>query len=142
MSRVEALLEALLDLERPLLLALDVDGTISPIVRDPDLAEIPAATLGTLAALARAPGIELALVTGRALGSLERMERLEGIWRAVEHGGLVVAPGQAPAERKLTTEQRAALDRFQTLGRQPRPRRVHRTQATGDRSARSGNRRR
>ena len=113
MSRVEALLETLLDLERPLLLALDVDGTISPIVRDPDLAEIPAATLGKLAALAQAPGIELALVTGRALGSLARMERLEGIWRAVEHGGLVVAPGQAPAERRLTAEQREALDRFQ-----------------------------
>lgn len=113
MSRVDALLESLLSLERPLLLALDVDGTISPIVRNPDLAQIPAATLCNLEALAKAPGIELALISGRALSSLERMERLQGIWRAVEHGGLVVAPGQAPALRSLTAEQREALDRFQ-----------------------------
>lgn len=113
MSRVEALLESLLELERPLLLALDVDGTISPIVRDPDLAQIPATTLSNLQALAEAPGVELALITGRALSSLERMERLEGVWRALEHGGLVVAPGQTPAPRELTAERRAALDRFQ-----------------------------
>ena len=30
MSRVESVLEALLSLERPLLVALDVDGTLSP----------------------------------------------------------------------------------------------------------------
>lgn len=113
MSLEGALVESLLDLERPLLVALDVDGTISPIVREPDLARIPKATLSTLRALARAPGVALALITGRALSSLERMEQLEGIWRAVEHGGLVLAPGQAPAPRELTPERRAALDLFQ-----------------------------
>lgn len=112
MSRREVLLESLLGLERPLLVALDVDGTISPIVRDPDMAEIPVETLSTLETLAAAPGIELALITGRDLGSLGRMEQLDGIWRAVEHGGLVVAPGQAPAPRKLDDGQREALDRF------------------------------
>lgn len=113
MSRGGALVEALLGLERPLLVALDVDGTISPIVRDPDLARIPVATLSNLEALARAPGVELALITGRSLSSLARMEQLEGIWRAVEHGGLVLAPGQAPAPRELMPERREALDLFQ-----------------------------
>lgn len=113
MSRVEALVESLLELERPLLVALDVDGTISPIVRDPDLAQIPATTLSYLEAIAQAPGVELALITGRALSSLARMEQLEGIWRAVEHGGLVLGPGQAPAPRELTPERREALDLFQ-----------------------------
>ncbi|MGB5415834.1 MAG: trehalose-phosphatase, partial [Polyangiales bacterium] len=89
MSRIGALVESLLELERPLLVALDVDGTISPIVRDPDLARIPASTLSNLETLARAPGVGLALITGRALSSIARMEQLEGIWRAVEHGGLV-----------------------------------------------------
>ena len=112
MTRLEGLLESLLELERPVLIGLDVDGTLSPIVRDPDLAEIPPATLSTLAALAAAPGIELALITGRDLDSLARMEQLEGIWRAVEHGGLVLAPGQVPAPRELSDERREALARF------------------------------
>jgi trehalose-phosphatase len=56
--------------------------------------------------------LELALITGRDLSSLSRMEELEGVWRAVEHGGLVLAPGQTPSRRELTPEQRQALDRF------------------------------
>ena len=63
MSRVESLLHSLLDLERPLLLAFDVDGTLAPIVRDPDLARIPERTLSVLQALARAPTLVLALIT-------------------------------------------------------------------------------
>ncbi|MGB8329275.1 MAG: trehalose-phosphatase [Polyangiales bacterium] len=112
MSSIEPLLKDLLALERPLLLALDVDGTLAPIVSDPDLAEIPAQTLSTLAALAEAPMLELALITGRDLSSLARMEQLQGVWRAVEHGGVVLAPGELPAQRQLTSEQRRALDRF------------------------------
>ena len=112
MNRVEALLEALLTLDRPLLLALDVDGTLSPIVRDPDHAEIPAPTLSTLASLAKAPMVEVAIITGRDLSSLSQMEKLEGVWRAVEHGGLILAPGQAPSRRELTNDQQEALARF------------------------------
>jgi len=113
MSPVESLLDRLMRLRRPLLVGLDVDGTIAPIVRDPDLAKISPQTLSTLAALAHAPSLELALITGRDLSSLRRMEQLEGIWRAVEHGGLVLAPGQTPSPRALSPEQREALDRFQ-----------------------------
>lgn len=112
MSRVDLLLGELLALDRPLLVALDVDGTLAPIVQDPDRAEIPAPTLSTLEALARAREVDLALVTGRDLASLRRMEQLEGIWRAVEHGGVVLAPGETPAERQLTQAQRDALARF------------------------------
>ena len=112
MSGVETLLQRLMDLDRPLLVALDVDGTLAPIVHDPDSATIPPQTLSTLAALAAAPELELALITGRDWTSLRRMEQLEGIWRAVEHGGLVLAPGETPTERKLTPKQREALERF------------------------------
>ena len=112
MSRVDSLVAELLRLDRPLLVALDVDGTVSPIVQDPDRAEIPAPTLSMLGSLAKAREVAVALVTGRDLGSLRRMEQLEGIWRAVEHGGLVLAPGETPAERSLTEAQRQALDRF------------------------------
>lgn len=112
MSSIVSLLEKLLRLERPLLLAFDVDGTLAPIVRNPDEAAIPETTLGTLAELARTPELELALLTGRDLSSLSRMESLDGIWRAVEHGALVLAPGEAPGARSLTPAQQAALADF------------------------------
>ena len=106
------LLDALLDLDRPLLLAFDVDGTLAPIVQNPDLAAIPEATLATLQALQRRPSLELALITGRDFQSLRRMEQLEGVWRAVEHGGVVLAPGEVPGDATLTLAQRDALERF------------------------------
>lgn len=114
MSSVDLVLDRVRALERPLLVALDVDGTISPIVQDPDLAEIPAETLETLSELASATDLHVALVTGRDFDSLRRMEQLDGIWRAVEHGGVVLAPGEAPKERELRQEHREALDRFRT----------------------------
>lgn len=106
------LVERILSLPRPILVALDVDGTLSPIVRNPDMARIPEPTLDALAGLSAIDDVVIALVTGRDLGSLGGMERLEGIWRAVEHGGVVLAPGEQPAERTLTDQQRDALDRF------------------------------
>lgn len=112
MTRVERLLDDLIGLQRPLLVALDVDGTLAPIVRDPDLARIPEPTLATLAALAKLPRVELALVTGRDLQSLKRMEQLDGVWRAVEHGAVVLGPGETPGPRQLPPSRRAALDQF------------------------------
>jgi trehalose 6-phosphate phosphatase len=112
MSRREALLDALMGLDRPLLLAFDVDGTLSPIVENPDLAAIPEATRTTLQALQRTPSLELALITGRDFQSLQRMEQLDGVWRAVEHGGVVLAPGEEPSGVTLTAAQREALERF------------------------------
>jgi trehalose-phosphatase len=114
MSDVLSLIQSTKQLERPLLVGLDVDGTLAPIVQDPGLAAIPPSTQATLHALAKTPGIILALVTGRDLGSLRRMERLDGIWRAVEHGGVVLAPGEEPGDQKLTAAQQEALSRFRS----------------------------
>jgi trehalose 6-phosphate phosphatase len=73
---------------------------------------IPEPTLGVLEGLAGLPSVVVALLTGRDLDSLQRMERLEGIWRAVEHGGVVLAPGEPMVERTLSESQREALERF------------------------------
>ncbi len=102
----------MLALERPLLVALDVDGTLAPIVRNPDEAAIPKDTLQVLRALASLPTVELALITGRDFESLTRMERLDGIWRGVEHGGLVIGPGEQPQRRQLEKAHEVALARF------------------------------
>ena len=107
-----SLIEDLLALDRPLLIALDVDGTLAPIVREPDKAEIPKDTLEVLKALASTPEVEVALITGRDLDSLSRMERLDGIWRALEHGGFVLGPGEQPRRRELSAEHELALARF------------------------------
>jgi len=107
-----SLVDDLVALDRPLLVALDVDGTLAPIVRDPDEAMIPPQTLELLKVLASAPTVEVALITGRDLESLSRMERLDGIWRGVEHGGLVLGPSEQPRERKLAEEHELALARF------------------------------
>ena len=112
MSSPNALAERLVALDRPLLVALDVDGTISPIVRDPDRAQIPEPTLSVLAELAETPGIVLAFITGRDFDSLRRMEQLDGVWRAVEHGGVVLAPDERPGDRLLPEPQRKALEAF------------------------------
>ena len=107
-----ALVDRITGLARPLLIALDVDGTLSPIVRDPDQAAIPTPTLDTLRSLASKPDVFVALITGRDLASLSRMEQLDGIWRGVEHGGVVLAPGERMGDRALSDEQAQALATF------------------------------
>jgi trehalose 6-phosphate phosphatase len=61
------------------LIALDFDGTLAPIVRDPDAARPVPGVIGTLARLARA-GAQIAIVTGRAAAT------------ALDLGGLQVIP--------------------------------------------------
>lgn len=58
-----------------LLLCLDFDGTLAPIVADPADACIPAGTSAVLASLARRPDVTLAIVSGRSVADLRsRME--------------------------------------------------------------------
>ena len=114
---MKELADALLGLPRPLLIALDVDGTLAPIMPNPETAAIPDGTLATLQSLAGSPSTRLALITGRDLDSLGRMERIEGIWRGVEHGGLVIAPGEQPRARALAPQQEEALARFRAWTR-------------------------
>ena len=52
------------------LLALDYDGTLVPIVKNPDLARPDAALRQLLAMLARMPGVQVCVVSGRAQSSL------------------------------------------------------------------------
>ncbi len=112
MNRAASLADAVAALGRPLLLAFDVDGTLAPIVENPDLAAVPEQTLSALSGLARLPGIEVALITGRDFASLSRMEQLEGVWRGVEHGGVVLGPGEAPSAPELSAAQQDALAEF------------------------------
>lgn len=99
-------------LARPVLLGLDVDGTLARIVRDPAKARVPDGTQKLLRKLAKMDDYRVALITGRDLPALQRMARVPGAWRAVEHGGHIVRPGERAKKRKLSAEEKAKLDAF------------------------------
>lgn len=108
----QALAARVLELERPLLIALDVDGTLAPIVDDPAAARVPESTANALRRLVRATDVGVALVTGRDLNQLDGMVQVEGAWRSVEHGRIVIAPGEQPIVDALTPEDEGRLERF------------------------------
>ncbi|MEK7281657.1 MAG: trehalose-phosphatase, partial [Chloroflexota bacterium] len=68
------------------LLALDFDGTLAPIVEYPDKAALPSSTASLLKALAEKPGYHVAIVTGRALSDVKRRIRIGGLIYCGNHG--------------------------------------------------------
>jgi trehalose 6-phosphate phosphatase len=55
---------------RPLLVALDLDGTLAPLRDDPMTVRVAAGGEATLARLAATPAVRLAIVSGRAMAQL------------------------------------------------------------------------
>lgn len=100
-------------LPRPLLLGLDVDGTLAPIVDDPARAGVPPEVARTLARIGAAEGIVIAIVTGRDMPRLEEMIAMPSAWRVTEHGREIWAPdaGESDAE-PITPALEARLARF------------------------------
>jgi trehalose-phosphatase len=70
----------------PLVIMLDVDGTLAPIAPTPWQAEVPAATRAIVARLARMPGITLAIVSGRSAEDAWRLAGVPGAWVIGNHG--------------------------------------------------------
>jgi len=70
----------------PLLVALDIDGTLAPIASTPADAAVPEATLETLRHLTSRPGVQVAVVTGRSAPDGRRMVELPGSWVIGNHG--------------------------------------------------------
>ena len=65
------------------LLALDFDGTLAPIVEHPDKAALPGSTAVLLKELAQKPGFRIAIVTGRALEDVKRKAK-RVVWICTE----------------------------------------------------------
>jgi trehalose-phosphatase len=76
----------------PLLVALDIDGTLAPIASTPAGAAVPEATLQTLRNLTSCPGIEVAFVTGRSAPDGRRMVDLPGTRVIGNHGMELIEP--------------------------------------------------
>ena len=106
-----------------LILLLDFDGTLAPIVARPELAEIPARTRTALEALHERPDVEMAVISGRGLADVRDRAAIEGIAYAGNHGMEIEGPGIArvhpeaqaarPALEKAAAELSALLEQFE-----------------------------
>ncbi|MDQ0372164.1 trehalose-phosphatase [Cellulomonas humilata] len=118
----DALLTALTALaddpaRRPLLVALDFDGTLAPLQDDPSASRILPAGVEVLARLAGTPGVALALVSGRAMHDLHVLAQVPaGTFLIGSHGAeraRVTTFGLDRDVVQLTDEQ---ADRLASLG--------------------------
>lgn len=105
---------------RPLLLLLDIDGTLSPIAPRPDVAIVPAATQRVLTELERFPHIHIAVISGRSVHDARRLVGVPGVWTIGNHGFEVAPPERPPSVRhdvlEFADRVRAAGARAMALG--------------------------
>lgn len=76
----------------PLVVMLDVDGTLAPIAAHPSLAIVPVDTRRAVAALAAREGVRVALVSGRAAHDARRLVAVENVWTIGNHGAELLSP--------------------------------------------------
>jgi len=76
-----------------ILLFLDFDGTLAPIVEDPSLAHMPAGTREALVRLRSDSRFTIAIISGRALSDLRVRVDLEDLIYAGNHGLEISGPG-------------------------------------------------
>ncbi len=115
---LEAIVERARAADR-VLLALDFDGTLSPIAGRPEDAALPPSTAAILSRLAARPDVTLAILSGRLLQDVRRRAGLRCIY-AGNHGLEIEGPGVAflhvdavlrvPALECICAELEAALD--------------------------------
>jgi trehalose 6-phosphate phosphatase len=89
---------------RPMLVLLDVDGTLSPIAERPELAIVPAATRDALTALVRQSDTHVALLSGRSARDAARLVGVNGVWVIGNHGIEVAAPNEPAVPRADVAE--------------------------------------
>jgi trehalose 6-phosphate phosphatase len=71
---------------------LDIDGTLAPLQPRPEDSFVPEPTRQAVLALAAAPDVHVALVTGRAAADGRRLARIEGAWVIGNHGIEAISP--------------------------------------------------
>ena len=81
-----------------ILLLLDFDGTLAPIVPHPPDARIPLETMDFLLALRDCPKVVMAIVSGRAARDVRDLVDLDGIHYFGSHGRERMRPGSRTVE--------------------------------------------
>jgi trehalose-phosphatase len=74
------------------LLALDYDGTLTPIVDDPGRALLQTPTREVIESMAQQGGVDVAIISGRALKDLQRLVGIPGLLYAGNHGMEIKGP--------------------------------------------------
>jgi alpha,alpha-trehalase len=105
-ERWELLEDALAD--RHLAVLLDMDGTLAPIVDDPDAATVPAETREVVEQLTRT--CVVAIISGRDLRDLRARVEVTGLWYAGSHGFELEGPDGEHHEQPEVGELLPALD--------------------------------
>ena len=78
-----------------ILIALDFDGTLAPLVQDPEASRMILPAHKALENLTTLPGVAIAIVTGRAIDSVKRVADPLNEWFLVgSHGIEVLSPGE------------------------------------------------
>lgn len=76
----------------PLVVLLDVDGTLAPIAPRPEDACVPPPTRDAVARLARARDTHVAIVSGRGAADARRLVGVDEVWAIGNHGLETIAP--------------------------------------------------
>src|SRR5665647_2469251 len=125
MSEARAVSEGLRELaadtaRRPLLVALDFDGTLAPLVDDPSASRaLPGASaaLAGLVALPASARVHVALVSGRALGDLHTLAQAPvGTYLIGSHGAERARVTAFGLDRDVVQLDDDAADRLASLG--------------------------
>lgn len=105
---------------RPVLLALDFDGTLAPLQDDPEASRVLPGAADALRALAAHPDrVRLALVSGRALGDLHRLAEVPaGTVLIGSHGAERARVGEHGLDRDVVVLDDDQSGRLAALGEQ------------------------
>lgn len=88
----------------PLVVMLDVDGTLAPIAPVFDQATVPLETQRAVAALLQRSDVHVALVSGRGAAVARRMVGVSNVWVAGNHGFEIQGPnGEDFADPSVTS---------------------------------------
>jgi trehalose 6-phosphate phosphatase len=74
------------------LLATDFDGTLAPIVSDPELAQMSVLDRDALRAICANDGYSVAIVTGRQMEEIRRLVQLDDVYYAANYGMEIDGP--------------------------------------------------
>ncbi|HEY4139560.1 MAG TPA: trehalose-phosphatase [Casimicrobiaceae bacterium] len=86
-------------LGQPLVLLLDIDGTLAPIAPRPQDAAVPPETLAIVRDFAATPGVYVVVVSGRAVDDARRIVPADRAWVIGNHGVELGEPGRPAAPR-------------------------------------------
>ena len=83
----------------PLVLFLDIDGTLSPIAPRPEDAIVPDGTKTVVRQLVELPDCHVVVITGRAAADARRVVDIPGVWLIGNHGLEIARPQGEPLIR-------------------------------------------